>query len=287
MNAALWGSITALGWGTGDFVARYTGRALGTPVALAGMLLVSGLALTPFVWSARGALAWHPVGGPLAIVAGIGITFATLLLYGGLARGPVTVVAPITACYPAIAMLIAVARGARPGPLEWLAIGIVLVGVVVVARFAAEDDGKQGYSHAQVRGAVLIGLAAASAFAVTVMVAQEAAKYYGELPSLWIARWVGLACLLPIVATRRRRLRIPPRWWPALCLQGLLDSGGYFALFAATARPGAELAVVVSSGFSAVTVLLARFILREAMTVAQWLGIAAIVGGVAMLAWYA
>jgi drug/metabolite transporter (DMT)-like permease len=43
----------------------------------------------------------------------------------------------------------------------------------------------------------------------------------------------------------------------------------------------------VSSGFSAVTVLLARFILREAMTAAQWLGIATIVGGVAMLAWFA
>ena len=47
--------------------------------------------------------------------------------------------------------------------------------------------------------------------------------------------------------------------------------------------PGAEIAVVVSSGFGAVTVLLARVVLREAMTWAQWAGIVAIVGGVAVL----
>lgn len=283
----MWGAVTAAGWGTGDFVARYTSRALGTPVALAGMLLVSGLGLTPLVWGKLGALAWDPLGGPLAIAAGICITFATLLLYWGLARGPVTVVAPISSCYPAFAMLIAVARGARPGSLEWLAAGIVLVGVVVVARFAAEDGGSRGYDHAQVRSAVLTGLAAAIAFAIAVLVAQESAKHYGELQSLWLARWVGLACLLLVIAMRRRSPRVPVRWWPALGLQGLLDSGAYFALFAATAHPNAELAVVVSSGFSAVTVLLARFILREAMTAAQWLGIATIVGGVAMLAWFA
>lgn len=286
MDPALWGAITATGWGTADFIARYTGRAMGATVALAGMLLVSGLGLTLLVWGDLAMLAWHPRGGPLAIAGGIGITFATLLLYWGLARGPVTVVAPICACYPAFAMLIAVARGARPGAVEWLAMGIVLVGVVVVARFAAEDGGEHGYSHAHVRKSVWIGLAAAASFAVAVLVAQEAAIFYGELPTLWVARWVGVACLLLVMAGRRRRPRLPVRWWPFLALQGLLDSAAYVALFAPAGQPGVETAVVVSSGFSAVTVLLARFILRETMSAAQWAGIAAIIGGVATLSYY-
>jgi drug/metabolite transporter (DMT)-like permease len=46
------------------------------------------------------------------------------------------------------------------------------------------------------------------------------------------------------------------------------------------------MAVVVSSGFSAVTVLLARIVLREAMSWAQWAGIVAIIGGVALLSYY-
>lgn len=285
MDPALWGAVTAATWGTADFIARYTGRAMGTAAALAGMLLVSGLGLTLLAWDDLATLTWHAQGGPLAVAGGIGIAFATLLLYWGLARGPVTVVAPISSCYPAFAMLIAVARGGRPGAMEWLAIAIVLVGVVVVARFAAGEVGENSHSHTHVRKSVWIGLAAAAGFAVAVLVAQEAATFYGELPNLWIGRWTGLACLLLVLAARRQRLHMPVRWWPFLALQGLLDSTAYAALFTAAGQPDAQMAVVVSSGFSAVTVLLARFILREAMTAAQWAGIATIIGGVALLSY--
>ena len=287
MDAALWGAVTALSWGTADFIARYTSRAMGTAVALTGVLIVSGLGLTLLAWEDIAALTWHAQGGPLAIAGGIGITLATLALYWGLARGPVTVVAPITACYPVFAMLIAVARGGRPGAIEWLAIVIVLVGVVVVARFAVAGGGEHSYSRNHVRKSVWIALAAAAAFAIAVLVAQEAAAFYGELPTLWIARWVGVACLMLVLAARRQRPRLPVRWWPFLALQGLLDSIAYVALFAAAGQPAAELAVVVSSGFSAVTVLLARFILREAMSWTQWGGITAIVGGGALLSYHA
>ena len=286
MDPALWGAVTATTWGTADFIARYTGRAMGVTVALVGVLIISGLGLTLLAWDDLAALTWHPQGGPLAIAGGVGITFATLLLYWGLARGPVTVVAPISSCYPAFAMLIAVARGGRPGATELLAVAIVLVGVVVVARFAAEDGGERSYSHEHVRKSVWIGLAAAAGFAVAVLVAQEASTFYGKLPSLWIARWVGVACLLLVLAAKRQRPHMPIRWWPFLALQGLLDSAAYVALFTPAGLPGAEMAVVVSSGFSAVTVLLARLILREAMSRAQWAGIAAIIGGVALLSWY-
>lgn len=286
MEPALWGVVTATGWGTADFIARYTSRAMGTAVALAGMLLISGLGLTLLAWDELAALAWHPQGGPLAIAGGVGITFATLLLYWGLARGPVTVVAPISACYPAYAMLIAVARGAQPGAAQWLAGAVVLSGAVVVARFAAENVGENSYGHEHVRKSALIGLAAGAGFAVAVLVAQEAATYYGELPNLWIARWTGLACLLLVLAVRRQRPHMPARWLPFLALQGLLDSAAYVALFAPAGQPGAEIAVVVSSGFSAVTVLLARFVLREAITAAQWAGIVAIVIGVAALSYF-
>ena len=46
MDPALWGAVTALSWGTADFIARYTSRAMGTAVALTGVLIVSGLGLT-------------------------------------------------------------------------------------------------------------------------------------------------------------------------------------------------------------------------------------------------
>jgi drug/metabolite transporter (DMT)-like permease len=168
---------------------------------------------------------------------------------------------------------------------------VVMAGVVLVARFSAEDGIGKGerYGHDHVRRSVWIALGASVGFAFAVMAAQGAAAIYGELPTLWMVRWIGVFCLLPVFARNRGMPRLPARWLPLLALlalQGLLDSGAYVALFRPAGQDGAEIAVVVASGFSAVTVLLARIVLREAMTRPQWAGIAAIVGGTAALSYY-
>ncbi|HKH20359.1 MAG TPA: EamA family transporter, partial [Gammaproteobacteria bacterium] len=94
MNA-LWGLTTALCWGSADFIARFTGRALGYQVALFGMLSVGALIMTAIVWLADLPLVWTSRGWWLIVLTGLGVMVATLLLYWGLVRGPVTVVAPI------------------------------------------------------------------------------------------------------------------------------------------------------------------------------------------------
>ena len=290
MDPALWGAVTAVTWGSADFISRFTGRAMGVTVALFGMLLISGLALTAFVWRDIGEIAWDPAGGPLVLATGAAITAATLLLYWGMARGPVTVVAPIASSYPAVAMVIALAFGARPSAPQWLAMAVVVAGVVVVARASGDPDETAGasgeFAPDHVKKSVWIALGAAFGLAVASMAAQGAATIYGEVPTIWMARWIGVACLLIVFARRGRAPRMPVRWLPLLAFQGLLDSCAYLGLVIPAGEPGAEIAVVVASGFGAVTVLLARIVLREAMSWAQWAGIAAIVGGVATLSWY-
>ena len=95
---------------------------------------------------------------------------------------------------------------------------------------------------------------------------------------------LSFALLALLFAVRGRTPRIPTAWWPLLALQGLMDAGAYVSLLFGGHGPGSEIAVVVSSSFSVVTVLLARVFLREAMSLLQWAGVAAIVGGVAVLA---
>jgi drug/metabolite transporter (DMT)-like permease len=68
--------------------------------------------------------------------------------------------------------------------------------------------------------------------------------------------------------------------------QGVLDAAGYLFLFAGSGGAHAEIAAVTSSTFGAVTTLLARFILREAISVRQWLGIVLVFLGVAALSLY-
>lgn len=283
MNPALWGLMTAVGWGSADFIARFTGRAMGHRTALLGMLAVGAVVFSLIVWRSGEPLVWDLSGWWLLLLTGVGIMAATLLLYWGLARGPVTIVAPIVGTYPALNVALAVALGARPSALDWTAMLGVMLGVVAVARSARSFEDPVGYTRAQLRRTIAIALASAVGFAVAIAAAQYASLVYGELQTVWLGRWISLLACAGLFVLRREAPRLPARWWPPVALQGLLDGGAYVALLAGSQGPGAEIAVVVASGFSAVTVVLARIVLREAMTWAQWAGIAMIVTGVAVL----
>ncbi|MEE8246661.1 MAG: DMT family transporter [Alphaproteobacteria bacterium] len=283
MNPALWGLVTALGWGSADFIARFTGRALGHESALLGMLGISALVFVFLLWVSGTPLVLDVSGWWLLLLTGLGVMVATLLLYWGLARGPVTLVAPLVGTYPALNVAFAVALGVRPSLLGWAAMLAVMVGVLVVARAARSFEDPAVYTRAHLRKTIMIALVSSLIFAATLAAAQEAARVYGELQTVVTARWISVLCCLGLFLLRREAPRLPLRWWPILTLQGLLDGGAYLTLVAGGQGAGGEIAIVVSSGFGVVTVLLARVFLREAMTWAQWGGIVMIVGGVAVL----
>lgn len=281
MNPALWGTLAACAWGTADFAARFTGRALGHASALLGVLLTGAVALSAWIAWRAPPLVWQWEGAWLLLIAGVSIMIATLLLYQGLARGPISVVAPIASSYPALVVALAVLRGARPAAIDWVAIAVVMAGVVIVARAAESFEEVRG------RGAsgttVAIALGAAVGFAAAVSAGQEATPIYGELQTVWLSRLIALAALLPLFLLPAYELMLPPRWWPLLAAQGLLDGGAYLMVVTAAHQPGAEIAAVTASGFGAVTVLLARVFLREPMGWRHWAGIAMIFAGVAVL----
>lgn len=283
MNVVLGGVLAALAWGSADFIARFTGGAVGHVNALFGMLTASALVLTGVVL-----VMGLPIGGArggwwLLLLAGAGLTLATLLLYQGLVRGPVTIVAPIAGTFPAFNILLALALGVRPGPLEWLAMGAVMAGVVVVARSARHFELRGDYSRMQLRVTVIISLLAALMFAVTVAAGQEAGALYGDVQAVFLARWISLACCALLLMARREAPRIPLPWWPALAAQGVLDGTALVAVVAGSEGAGSAVTAVLASSFSAVTVVLARIFMREVMSGAQWLGIGLILFGVATL----
>jgi drug/metabolite transporter (DMT)-like permease len=284
MNPALWGMVTALGWGTADFVARYSGRALGYASALLGMLLVGSMLLTLYVIFAAVELTWEPGHLWLLAVCGIGVAFATLLLYGGLSRGPVTVVAPIVSAYPALVVAIAFALGSRPTMLQWMMMGVILVGVLVVARTSPVSDDPSNQIIGDRRVTISMAIGAAILFAIAIAAGQYATPVYGEVQTLWCTRLISLATMLLFFALPGQRATLPLHWWPLLILQGLLDGGAYLALFAGSHGDNQELAAVTASAFGAVTVILARCILREVMGTTQWAGVLLIFIGVAVLA---
>ena len=280
MSAVLFGVLTAACWGCADFIARLTGRAVGPDMALAGMLVASAVLLTTLALVTSAPLLESFAGWPLIGATGIGVMAATLLLYAGLARGPIGLVAPIVGAYPAFNILIGLIAGIVPNGPQWIAIVTVMAGVAVVARYAPEPGEEVS---GDVRVTLMIALLSALAFALAISAGQAAARVHGEIAATAAARWVSVLAAFAWLLVRGRPVIVPAPWrWPVVA-QGTLDGVAYLALFAAAHGPGSVIAAVVASSFAAVTVVLARFVLKEPMSLAQWAGIAMIVMGVGAL----
>lgn len=283
MNAALLGGLTAICWGGADFIARFSGRALGHYSALLGVLVAGSIGLTIYALVIGMPVIWNLSDTWLLALSGITVMLATLLLYEALARGPVSVVAPIAGSYPAFSMLVAVAMGVRPEPQDWIAIAIVMAGVFTVARYAGGSEPTHN-DPAYNRRTILIALSAALVFSMVVLTGQESAIVFGELQTTLFGRIIGVAVLIPIIFFRKdASFNLPIRWWPLIALQAALDSTAYVSLFAAGHYPNSVYAAVTASTFGAVTVLLARVFLKENITLPQWAGVIAIFAGAAAL----
>ena len=284
MNAAILGLMTAVGWGGADFAARFSGRALGHISALLGMLFAGSIGLAVYAVSVDMPIVWDTSRAWMLAATGVGVMVGTLLLYQGLARGPISVVSPIVGSYPAISVLIAFALGSRPAPEEWLAIAVVMCGVITVARYAPTSNEPQHHDPAYNRKTIMISCAAAVTFAVVVLLGQAAAQVFGDLQTTLSGRIIGLLVLIAFIVSRRDvRVSLPVRWWPLIALQAGLDSCAYVTLFAAGNYPNGEFAAVTASTFGAITVVLARVFLKETISVQQWFGILAIFAGISAL----
>jgi drug/metabolite transporter (DMT)-like permease len=284
MNSALFGLVAALSWGVHDFFARFPSRAVG-PIPTVFAVTLSGLiVLSAWLLLAGGDvdIVWPKLW--LVAVTGIVFAIATLALFSALALGPISMVAPIAGSYPALAMLFAVAQGARPSLLQWLAVIAVMAGVLIVSRSGAHYEQSGDLPRGKLNTVLGLALLASLGFATSLTAGQAAVPIFGEVQAVWLARCFGLAAIGALYLWRAADVPLPARWLPLLGLMGCLDVAALGSITAAGNLPSPEFATVVSSAFGAVTVLLARIFLKEPIAPAQLAGIALIFGGVTVLA---
>ena len=99
MISALYGLTSAFGLGAADFMARFSARALGAPLTYAAVLLVGAVGTTIWLFAAGTEFVWSPLGYTFAVIHGIAVAVMCILLYMGIARGPIAVVVPIVAAW--------------------------------------------------------------------------------------------------------------------------------------------------------------------------------------------
>lgn len=191
---------------------------------------------------------------------------------------------PICGAYPALVVPVDVLLGARLSALHWSAMAVIMAGVLVVARTASEDpDAAIAADRNNRRRAIVMGIAAAILFAAALLLGRQAVAGFGATASLWLGRWIGVGLLLALLLAAGQRPALPRHWWGMLLLQGLLDAGGFFAVYLGSQGPNAPAAAVASSGFMVVAVLLGRVVLKETVSAACWLGVGLVFAGVAVL----
>jgi len=281
MIPALLGLASALGLGVADFMSRFSARALGAPLTYGAVLLIGTTIMTAWVVAADVQLVWSPLGWAIAVAHGISVALMCMLLYAGLARGPIAVVASIVAVHPAPVLIAQVLMGVRPTAVEWVAMTVIIIGGIVIARTASEDtDPVKAKTN---RTTLLIAFGACLSYVGIVLTAQAAAPLIGEVQTVWIGRWSGLIFIAVILCVQGVPIRVPREWWPYVGMQGSLDTLGYltFVMGAATTEP--HITVVVASTFSVVTVILARVVLKEPVNSKQWASIGLIAAGTAVL----
>jgi drug/metabolite transporter (DMT)-like permease len=266
-----------------DFLSRFPSRDVGPIPTVLYVTLFGLVPLSIFVVAGGGELGivWPKLW--LVAVAGIFFTLATLALFAAFARGPMTVVAPIVAAYPGLAMNFAEVQGARPSAWQWLAILCVLAGVVVCAQSGSQHEDQNMLAKGKMSTVIGLALLSGVCFAIAITAGQVAAPIFGEIATVWLARIFGLLTIGLIYLVSSPGAPLPKNWLPLLALMGCLDITALGALTAAGNLPSPEFATVISSAFGVITVILARIFLKEKISRLQLCGMVMVFGGVAAL----
>jgi len=270
---ALLGILSALSFGIGDFLARFSSREVGFKNSLFWMLVVGAIFyLILFSYFGDG-LNPNPIGLSNSFLSGILIMFGLLCLYRGLQMGPVSIVAAITASNPLIVFLIRYALGSEPTLLQWLSTLVVISGAILVSFSANSFQESLGLTKKQIKESVIISFMASITLALGLIFSQEATNTLKPLETVIYIRFFSLLGISSILLFTKSKITLTKKAIPILFFQGILETSGYFCLVSAYIFDKASIAVVISSGFGLVTIILARLILKEQISKLQSVGI--------------
>ncbi|MGQ0602447.1 MAG: EamA family transporter [Anaerolineales bacterium] len=269
------GILSAATWGAGDFSGGLASKRAGVLSViigsqLVGMLLLIGLALafdTAMPWASD--LGW---GAGAGLAGAIGL-FA---LYRGLASGRMGLVAPLSAVLAAaLPVIVGSITQGLPDGLQFLGFGFALAGVWLLSR----PEGALSFRLKDLTLPVVAGLGFGLFF-----VLMDRANDHAIFWPIVAARVASLGLMSGIALFNRQPMWPARTHWPLTVLAGVLDAGGN-AFFTLAAQAGRlDVASVLSSLYPASTVALAWVVLKERLTRPQWVGVAATLVAIVLIA---
>lgn len=270
---AAYGLAAVVAWGTSDFLGGYATRRanaflFSTVVNLGGLVVVGTLALATHAAFPTGRTAvWVVAGG----ISG-GISLA--IFYRALSSGRMGLTAPVAAVLSAaIPTFFSMFTEGLPGKIPALGFVLAATGLWLITR--SED----GNTPEGIGMAVLAGIGFAG-FYLCIRQAGDGALFW--IATLTRAGGLVITALVVLLLRNFRDITAAGVRWGVLT--GCIDSLGTILFVRASQTGRLDEAVVVSSLYPAVTVLLARFILKEHLTRWRFVGLLAALAAVPMIA---
>ena len=277
LTAVLYGLAAAASWGAGDFsggVATkrshvYLVVLLSHIVGIVGLLLLILLFGEPFP-------TWRDI--LIGAAGGISGAVGVLALYTGLAQGRMGVVAPLTAVTTAIVPVVfGLFLEGFPQLQQMAGFAVALLAVWFIS--SENGEGAAGLRLQDLKLPLVAGLGFGLFFIFIDQVSDNAILW-----PLVGSRAASILMMLGLVSFARQWERPAKTQLGWIALAGIFDAGGnaFFALATSVGR--LDVATILSSLYPATTVLLARFILDERLSRRQWLGVAAALAAVILIA---
>jgi len=274
---------SALLYGAADFTGGLTTRRAGTiPVVIISqasglVLLALILPLLPHASPSRPDLLWGAAAG---VTGGIGVA----LLYRALAIGTMAVVAPTTAvCAVAIPVVISVLLGERPLPLALAGIALGIASIVLVSQQRTAEQPESHLASPRTRRTG-VGTALASGVAIGFFFLTLAQT--GSDAGMWplvASRGVSVMLFGTVAIAGRISIRMPARIAALAIVCGVIDMLAN-ALYLLAARQGPlSMVVTLASLYPASTVLLARVVLGERLSLWQMFGVGCALAAVVLI----
>jgi drug/metabolite transporter (DMT)-like permease len=265
-----YGLLAALGWGAADFSGGLASRKasayqavlyaefIGIPIILIALLFVDE-ALPPL-------RSWI-----FAMSAGAIGTLGLTLLYRAMAEGVMSIAAPVSALLAAVfPVVVGMFIEGLPGWATVLGFVFALFAVWMVSQ--GEGGVTDILAHlSDLKLPLIAGMCFGSYFILMHDATSDGTAFYPMLAS----RTGGTIFIIAYMFISRSPWKVQNKsaWW-LIALNGTMDIGGnlFFILSGQTGR--LDVASVLSSLFSGVTVILAWIILKERLSATQWIGVA-------------
>jgi drug/metabolite transporter (DMT)-like permease len=266
------GLLTSLSYATSDMLSQNVARAT-RPLTQMAWVLATGVAIVlPVALLVRGLPddgEWRGAG--LAALAGVLYFFALFCLLQGLRAGDLGLISALTSLQGAYVAVVVIAFGEPVTPLLAAALGLCALGAVLTS-FEGRTGSTKGAPWAFAAGLLFAGVMLCYAYGDIDWLSQAA-----------ISRSVSFVIALP-AALLTGGAAVPARLRPRAVGAGALELAGVLLLTITFALGPAAVAGVTTTQFGTFAVILGVVLLHERPKPNQWVGIAAAIIGVSLLA---